>query len=188
MSRDVIIDAAAELARLEIDSVARFLDNLKSAFDDEVRRLGELITKADREYADVLGDEFSSEKEVVELGEQLAIVAAYRVVELLSKRVLAFSKYGPKKAGELFRFDRLKDALRKDFGVDISTLDGFAGVNEIRLINNAVKHDGLVSHALAEAYPQWKEGAELKGLREAFERLSGSPSQYVRALAAAVIP
>jgi hypothetical protein len=187
MSREVIIEAARELARLEVDIVGRLLLNLNNAFADEVLRLGELISGADKEYADLLGDDFASEKEVAELGEQLAIVATYRVVELLSKRVLSF-KYGAKKAAELYRFERLTDVLKADFGVDITTLNGFSDVNEIRLINNAVKHDGLVSHSLANAYPAWKQGTELKDLRKSFERLSGSVPTYVADLAAIVIP
>jgi hypothetical protein len=60
-------------------------------------------------------------------------------------------------------------------------LQGFPEINEIRLINNAIKHDGKVNRALA-AYPGWVIGDELKNLDAAFSRLAPGAKLYMVSL------
>jgi len=188
MTKDkkVVVDAIGELARLQIGVVERYLENLDSFYRQEFARLEELMKEADPDYAEVLIDEHISELEVTALGEQLAIVALYCVAELGTVRVLRWH-YGDR-AKRLYRYEQLEPALRTDFNTDMRTLSGYDSMNEARLINNAVKHDGRVTKVLADKYASWKDGEELKDLRKAFERLTPGIIDFLMALGVVVIP
>jgi hypothetical protein len=186
MANQVIAESAAALARLQIAVIQRFVSNLRDTYETEAKRLGALIDEADRQdYADYLADQHLTEVEVVELGGQLAMVALYRVIELSTKSLLRFRYRGA--AASLYKFDVLAARLQSDLSVDLRSVTNFASIDEIRLINNAVKHDGKVSNALSQ-YPGWTRGDELTGLEQAFDRLAPSVPDYLIALAKVVVP
>jgi hypothetical protein len=159
---------------------------LKEAYDSAVCRLEKELRDADALYADYLGDEDYAEALTVDLGDELAMIALYRVVELNSLKALQF-RYGTK-AKSLYRFDALEPRLRADLNLELSSLSGSTSVNEIRLINNAIKHENKATAALATAFTAWTEDAELHELDKVFKRLSPDVPNYLDALALAVIP
>jgi len=108
------------------------------------------------------------------LGYELCIVALYKQVELHTKQVVKrnFPSVDEK---ALFNFAKLKAALPFKIG----KLKNYAAVNELRLINNAIKHEGRVSKELAKYYPIWKAGEKLDGLEFALNRLSPLLQKYV---------
>lgn len=118
-------------------------------------------------YQSHLEEEFFSLDEVQKLGYELCVVALYRQVELHTKQVVKrnFPSVDEK---ALFNFAKLKAALPFKIG----KLKNYAAVNELRLINNAIKHEGRVSKELAKSYPTWKAGEKLDGLESALGRLS----------------
>jgi hypothetical protein len=125
-------------------------------------------------YQSHLEDEFFSLDEVQKLGYELCIVALYKQVELHTKQVVKrnFPSVDEK---ALFNFAKLKAALPFKIG----KLKNYAAVNELRLINNAIKHEGRVSKELAKYYPIWKAGEKLDGLEFALNRLSPLLQKYV---------
>lgn len=125
-------------------------------------------------YQSHLEDEFFSLDEVQQLGYELCIVALYKQVELHTKQVVKrnFPSVDEK---ALFNFAKLKAALPFKIG----KLKNYAAVNELRLINNAIKHEGRVSKELAKYYPIWKAGEKLDGLEFALNRLSPLLQKYV---------
>lgn len=125
-------------------------------------------------YQSHLEDEFFSLDEVQQLGYELCIVALYKQVELHTKQVVKrnFPSVDEK---ALFNFAKLKAALPFKIG----KLKNYAAVNELRLINNAIKHEGRVSKELAKYYPVWKAGEKLDGLEFALNRLSPLLQKYV---------
>jgi hypothetical protein len=186
MKRDVAAVAIAGAAQLEVEVIVRAMDNLKKSYETAVRRLEEQLRDADALYADYLGGEHYTEALAAELGDELAMIALFRVVELNTLKALRF-RY-KNKAKDLYRFDTLGPKLKTDLNLELSSLSGFTAVNEIRLINNAIKHENKVTTMLAKAYPAWTEGDELCGLDAAFKRLSPDVSNYLNAFAYAVIP
>jgi len=125
-------------------------------------------------FQSYLEDEFFCLGEVKTLGYELCIVALYKQVELHTKQVVKrnFPSVDEK---ALFNFAKLKAALP----FKIIKLKNYAAVNELRLINNAIKHEGHVSKELAKYYPIWKAGEKLDGLEFAFNRLSPLLQKYV---------
>ena len=190
MDKQEHAECVGEFVGLEIEIIQRFLVNLSAAYAGEVKRLDDLISKADDPYyVDYLGDQQGTESEVLKLGGGLAMVGLYRIIELSTKGLLR-PKY-KNAADKFYQYDRLVAKVKKDLSVDIQTLTGSAAVNEIRLINNAVKHDGKVSKELARRFGQqsgWKQSAPLTGLEQAFGRLSPAVPGYLTELAKILLP
>ncbi|WP_158108707.1 hypothetical protein ACS18Q_17340 [Vibrio sp. Vf1514] len=115
---------------------------------------------------------------VVDLASELCILALYKKLELKHK--------------ELVRFFNLTDSARKASNWDVlvkllpqevKNLPEFDAVNELRLINNAIKHEGVISQQLAENYPEHGQcGEELTDLTASFERLEPVVCRYVNEL------
>jgi len=139
----------------------------------------------DREFEEMmLGDERVFLGELQELSAELAIVALYKKIEISTKQavVLALPNIAPDK---LFQIKELKKALKAE-GINISSLPNFRAMDELRCINNSVKHSGVVSSELS-AYPGWKMGQRLSNLESAYRRLAPLATSYVSELVGALM-
>lgn len=128
------------------------------------------------EYRSHLESLMESTKEVLQLGYELSIVALYRRVETHLNKVLRNTF--PKSAGLASSSDQLK--AKHPF---IATLPNLAAFDELRLLNNDVKHgDGLVSKRLAMRFPGsgWVEGAPLEGLDTHLQRLQPKVESFIQ--------
>ncbi|PHN43103.1 hypothetical protein AO254_18335 [Pseudomonas syringae] len=128
-------------------------------------------------YRSYLEDDFYQLGEAKKLGHALAISGLYRQVETHIKRVLGstFPDIGPKKISKI-----LLGVPQSE--IDGSKLLGFAAVDELRMLNNLIKHAGSKADAdLAKKYAGWVENAELNDLDKAYERLKPLVKQYMRA-------
>lgn len=133
------------------------------------------------EAQEYLADELAETDIAANLADQLSIVALYRVVELITGRMLAH-EFGAGAERDATYVDKLAARL-KTKGIDPKSVPHYRAVDELRLLNNAVKHAGQITHQLAAAYPRWKEGDELTGLDAAYERLRPKIPAYVLRLA-----
>jgi hypothetical protein len=91
----------------------------------------------------------------------LLIVGLYRVCELNINKVLSWRYSNQKELKQLSQWDNLKKRLLRD-GIDIEKISGYCEVNELRLLNNTIKHEGKVSSNLSSSYSNWKVGAEFE--------------------------
>jgi hypothetical protein len=60
----------------------------------------------------------------------------------------------------------------------LQRLVGAAQIDELRLINNCIKHSGRVSRALSMCHPAWVLGEPLSNLRSAYQRIAPYVSAY----------
>jgi hypothetical protein len=102
-------------------------------------------------YEAIIGQYFEDEVALTasmeEFAQKLAIVGLYGQLEICIKNMVAIvlPKVNPK---VLFRWDGLRDALAKA-GVQIEKLKHYKQVNQLRCLNNAIKHSELVGLELA---------------------------------------
>lgn len=64
-------------------------------------------------------------------------------------------------------------------GINIERIPHYRAVNELRLLNNAIKHAGRVTAELAREYPRWTQYKELAALGAAYDRLKRHVPSYV---------
>ncbi|ADT92955.1 hypothetical protein [Shewanella baltica] len=170
--------------RLDHEEIDDFLDHLNASLNRRIKRLEdeELSLSPEQfedpldidEYREHLGELAASVYAAKALGDELSIIALYKKVEAHTGRVV--KRKVPKAAtANLAYFKQLCNVLP----FDIQTVDGFAGFNELRLLNNSIKHEGKVSIELAKEFPLWVQGAELPELDKVFQRLLPEIKKYV---------
>jgi len=144
---------------------------------------------SDDEAQDYLADNFAdnlAELDVISaLGDEFAIIGLYRVVEIFRGRILR-ARYGATIPNPTY-IQRVRDFLLKHHGIDIDGIPHHRAIDELRLLNNAIKHDqAVVSAELAYAFPRWKEGKCLTGLDATYKRLKDHVASYIFAFATRV--
>ena len=112
------------------------------------------------------------EQEILLLVDELMFLGLYRFVEIERIRVLnqAFPQF---RVNRRCSYSRLVEHFPW-----LQQLFGSSQINEIRLINNCIKHSGKVSRELATVNPVWKESEDITGLRAAYERLAPYVGAY----------
>ena len=165
-------DSVKGFARAREKSI---LKNINSLDPDQFENGRDL-----EDYRSHLESEAEFLVEVELLSNEMCILALYKKLEIATRKLV--TKFYPKlNAGELHNIDYLK----RNLPFDITALDEFASIDELRLINNSIKHQGVVSHALS-SYPGWLEGQPLTDLGNAFERLAPKAEVYVEGLCEAI--
>ncbi|MGF1717925.1 hypothetical protein L4D08_23985 [Photobacterium chitinilyticum] len=108
------------------------------------------------------------QNDFVELGAELLIIGLYKQCELYFKVLV--NEYHPTKSNTVKKVLRsLKDSLPH-----------YDSINELRLINNCIKHAGVVSSSLANEYTTWNVDEPLGSLLPVYERLVTNVRRYVR--------
>ncbi|EGW21597.1 hypothetical protein [Methylobacter tundripaludum] len=172
--------------RIDCDTLDEFRDHLETSIRRREKSLeseySSLTVEKFEDPRDINGyrmhleDQMYFAGEVRNLGNELCIVALYKQIELHTKRV-AKRTFPTLNERELFNIVSLNAALP----FDIEVLPQFTALDELRLINNAIKHEGLVSPDLAKKFPAWIAGEELKGLDKCYERLLPLVQDYLKA-------
>lgn len=173
---------------------SKILDEFRDHLEASLLRRERLLEK---EYLSITEDDFADPRdiegykmhiedqafyanEVRKLGHELCIVALYRQIEIHTKRV-AKRNFPSLNERQLFNIATMKSELP----FDLEALPNFAALDELRLLNNAIKHEGLVSEDLAKSFPALREGDELADLDKAYERLLPLVQQYTKAFVSA---
>ena len=178
------------MAEQDIDTIDSFRAHIEEgavARRSAIERLAAGLS--DDQAQDYLADNFAdnlAELDVISaLGNEFAIVGLYRVVEVLRGRILR-ARYGSASPNTAYML-RVRDFLLKHHGIDVDRIPHYRAINELRLLNNAIKRDAAVVTAeLAQAFPRWKEGKRLTGLDAAYERLKSHVASYIFAFATRV--
>ncbi|MFH2140546.1 MAG: hypothetical protein ABII63_07090 [Pseudomonadota bacterium] len=177
--------------RLNHEEIDEFLEHLNVSVNRRIQRLEDeynnLTVDQFEDPRDIdayryhLGETISSSYAAKALGDELSIIALYKKVESQTGRVV--KQLIPAAAHKnLYVFKQLCEVLP----FDIKTINGFASFNELRLLNNSIKHGEIVSQELADNFPIWKVGAEFVELDSAFTRILPGVEIYVSELVESV--
>lgn len=153
------------LSRIEIDYIDKLLEQIENQNHSDSNKLKKSLDKAKPEkflsdndynsYVDSLIDDFDILKEVNLLSSQLAIVALYRIVEIRTKSILKRHLKNSRDIKAVFRIENLIKLLKKEFGIELNKVKGFSKIDELRCLNNSIKHQGVVSAELSN-FNGWK--------------------------------
>lgn len=130
-------------------------------------------------------DDFWRLREAETLAGQLSIIALYRLVELGTTKLIDLAYcYGchreRRRRKGLYRWDKLHKYLREDFDLDLRDVQSYTKVDELRCLNNDIKHRGKVGKDLA-SFRGWIEGEDLflRSLPKHFYRLAPEVPKYL---------
>lgn len=176
-----------ELASNQIELVRGYRKRAEFDYDAEMIELAKLAEQASADVDD-LAEDAALLDQFAQLRDELAIVALYRVVELDSKTALRWYYSSEDiERRRLFQYDKMSKALKADLRVDVKELTRHDDIRQLRLANNAVKHEGKVSSKLSK-HSAWAEGEPIRITDGDFERWASAIPVYLRALSAAIVP
>jgi hypothetical protein len=174
----------ARITRYELDNIDRFVDLARKAHKSEEERLDRLAaqTRWNAANDDWLVDDFAQLVDFASLSAEFAIIGLWRCVELYRKTAIRLAS-GEAGAATAFR----STAVRRDLsriGITETRLRSARSVDELRCLNNAIKHGRRVDGELAD-FPRWrdKRGRELGNLEGHYGRLRSAAERYVNDLA-----
>lgn len=157
------------IAEHELDSIDAFFDLAKETW------------RPKHNLDDWLVDEVAELEDLALLSEEFAIVGLWRCVELYRKRAMriALSKDAARRAFKHEEFQ--KDLLQLQ--IDETKISCARSMNELRCLNNGIKHERRVDDELAE-FPKWKKkkGKKLVGLERHYRRLHHLTKRYLEDL------
>jgi hypothetical protein len=173
--------------RMEVDAIEEFRAHLNASVNRSKKqienkysdiKLSQFENEYDMEsYKGMLEDEIFMLEEVKNLADELSITALYKHIELHTKRVV--KRHLPSiDESSISDIRRLKIALP----FKLEKVYEYSSFNELRLINNSIKHQGKVSNQLASAFPNWVKGEKLSDLSNVYDRILPGIKMYVSSL------
>lgn len=131
-----------------------------------------------RELSEYISDDHYIESKSLELVKKLQIVGFYLTIEKSIKDIMKLSDlFDEDEINYSFRINDLKKSF-KNKACDLKQLNGFIEFDELRCINNCIKHGGYVGSELA-VYGNWIENQKLEKLDEAYYRLKDDVQIFI---------
>lgn len=158
------------------------LNNFKTKLEEKEKDIESdaNLSNADKNYLiHLLGDDHYENNLIRELSSEMVIVGLYKTVEIVIKLMLKYSElFTDREQRNIYRIAELKKEVKKKV-VDIETLDGFSSYDELRCINNTIKHnDNTVQIDLAH-FNNWTKGDKLSKLWNHYNKLKPGVRKFV---------
>ncbi len=123
-----------------------------------------------------LDDQVDFNDNVKDLADELSVLALYKQIEITTKKSVVIA-YPDIKLKSLFRIkDMIKNLNKKN--IDITSLSFYTDFDELRCLNNDLKHSGYVGDELAN-YEGWEEGKAITNIGPVYDRLAPNCVEYV---------
>ena len=170
----------ARLTEDELNDIDRFVELAREARKSQEERLERLAAQIRRDAPDDdwLVDDFAQLHDFAALCAEFAIIGLWRCVELYRKQAIRIAS-GERAAARAFLHKKFQQELSR-LGIPEQRIRCARSVNELRCLNNAIKHRRRVDGELAEL-PRWrsKKGRDLGSLEGHYARLRSAAERYL---------
>ena len=176
----------ARLTKDELNDIDGFVELASEARKSQEERLDRLAAQIRRHAPDDdrLVDDFAQLDDFAALSAEFAIIGLWRCVELYTKTA-TFIASGKRTAARTFRY-KYKEFQRElsRLGIPEQRIRCARSVDELRCLNNAIKHSRRVDDGLGK-FPRWrgKRGRELGNVEGHYARLRSAAERYLNDLA-----
>lgn len=132
---------------------------------------------------DQKGEEADNIRSIASIGEELAIIGLYKTIEITIKKCTKFSElFSKEEINEMYNFKTMKK-LFKDREIFLTKIENYKEFNELRALNNCLKHSGKVSKELHKINPSfWKVNAQIENSVSHFNRLINPSLKFLKEL------
>ncbi len=129
-----------------------------------------------REFTADLSDYYGLSHDTTEAVSHYMVVASYSAYEKGLKQILKLSgKLNDAELRSCFRIVNVIQLLSSKFGIAYSSLADHDKIEEIRCLNNDIKHNGIVGIELPSINNKWVQGGIITNTYVDFERLCDGP-------------
>jgi hypothetical protein len=192
----------ADQANIQINSLDvlylnnnSFIENfLKDETDKQLAEINKLdISKIPedelRTLLQSISDYYGLSHETKDILSNYMLVASFSFYEKAFKKLLDLT--GNLTAAQLSNCYKKKEAkslLKSKFNIEYELLTDYKKIEELRCLNNDIKHNGLVGSELAAANTKWTLGQPIANTYDDFKRLIDGPKNLLRDLASKIEP
>lgn len=149
------------------------------------------------EISQEVGENYSfllyNSTELKKIQSHFILVAMYSFYEKAIKNlIMLLEEFSSKKLNkedikECYKSENLENLLKNKFLIEVKSLDDYNKINELRCINNCIKHDGIVDNKLQGVNGKWKIDEEFDDLYSDFIRLKDAPFNFLQDLRQRII-
>jgi len=167
------------LSRYELENIDYFLELVKDTQRSKSTFLEQLASSKEAEdLDDWLVDDFAQLDDFSTISTEFAILGLWRCVEMNRKRAVRIA-FGDKASKSVFRNKDFKKQLLS-INIKEERIRCARSVDELRCLNNAIKHEQRVSVELS-GFHRWKKKQfkELGELRSHYSRLRPLTERYL---------
>ena len=171
------------IAKYELENIDEFLNLAKKARRSQQQSLERIAAKSGGNTPDEwLVDDSAKLDDFASLSSEFAIIGLWRCIELFRKKAIRVAA-GNKAASSAFKQKALQKEL-SSLGIVEKRIRCARSVDELRCLNNSIKHAQRVDDELA-GFPRWrsKKGRELGNLETHYRRLRPVAERYLVDLA-----
>ena len=120
--------------------------------------------------------------------EEMKLVSLYKDFEIFMKEIitLCFPDSGVK---ELFRWNNVKNFI-KGYGILIGDIENYSLIDELRIVNNNIKHSNIIGDKVKKANIIefiYNENFDCESLSEFYDRVRNEPVKFLQYLAEKII-
>ncbi|MCX6285630.1 MAG: hypothetical protein NTY96_00770 [Bacteroidetes bacterium] len=192
----------ADQANIQINSLDvlyqnnnSFIENyLKAETDKQVAEINKLdISKIPedelKELLQSISDYYGLSHETQDILSNYMLVATFSFYEKSFKKLLDLTgKLNDTELSSCYRKKEAKKLLKNKFNIDYELLTDYPKIEELRCLNNDIKHNGLVGNELATVNPKWFLDKPITNTYDDFKRLMDGPRNLLRDLANKIEP
>ena len=176
-----------------VSSLELNLNGLRDGIKTEIKEASPKQYDSEHDYLshmDSLNDEIVQLKEVEDISKKLAAIGLYMIVENVTKNIFKWlyhdldERTKKKKIRVLHRWDVLKKELYNFCALDLSDVSEYSVVDELRCLNNVIKHSGYVNEKLS-SFSNWQNdlGKEIDTEKIDLDKFCESIPKYIHDLA-----
>ncbi|WP_345867333.1 hypothetical protein [Shewanella algae] len=183
---DLIFESVAETAEKQLQERLRkhreiqdFWGDIYDEIELSACRNEEELDKVGKEYSYAEWDIEAVNYELLSLLE-MRIVHLYKSYELLLKSILKTLDF------DISQVRNINDIRVKyrDYGTDLASIEGYQASDELRLVNNSIKHSTLISDQVKVALPEFSNASvfDYCALSQFFDRTKPLLTNHVSQL------
>jgi len=129
------------LAKYESGDIDQFREHVEEGHARRLAAAHKRVAKLPGEIDEFLFEEVRELDTISRLADELSIVALYRVVEINTARVVVY-EFGLAEKAKASRIESLEKLLWTKKGLKLDTVPHYREIDELRLLNNAIKPCG----------------------------------------------
>jgi len=172
-----------------------FIENyLKGETDKQVAEINKLdIAKIPelelKELLQSISDYYGLSHETQDILSNYMLVASFSFYEKAFKKLLGLTgKLTDPELSSCYKKKEAKKLLKSKFNVDYELLTDYSKIEELRCLNNDIKHNGIVGSELVTANSKWNIDQPITNTIDDFKRLMDGPRNLLRDLAVKIEP
>lgn len=135
---------------------------------DFIKKIFEIIKNEKTELNKILINEYKQLKQfdfddskICEFNFLSETIYNYLAVIIYSFTEKSFREILLKDSNDKFQIKKLIKYFKEIYSLDIEALSNYQKFDELRLINNCIKHSGFVNNELSKCNNKWKQGEEI---------------------------